>query len=147
MQQNIKDMGVCEANELGLFAQQLTQTFNYLILACKGSMHTCINRDVTQRIKIATQDLGKACIDLVDLAGRLQQQQQQNQNGSDKMLRKELLEQIDLVAKRLNNLIHSFEACAKGWSLNLIVFLHKIKLTKCTIRLSIVMEKKIPKQI
>lgn len=89
MQQNIKDLSICGVNELGPCAQQLTQTFNFLILACKGSINSCVNKDLSNRIKLTTQDLGKSCIDLIHLAGRLQQH-----DTSDKMLRKEFLEQV-----------------------------------------------------
>jgi talin len=108
LQQNIKEISMCGINELGQNAQHLTQTFNYLIFACKGAMSTCSNRDLSKRIKTTTQELGKSCIDLVNLAGGVQN------NSNDKMLRKEFLEQIDTVNKRIFNLTHSFQTSAKG---------------------------------
>jgi talin len=109
MQQNIKSMSICQRTELGPCAQQLTSTFNFLIMACKGSIQACTNQELSQRIRLTTADLGKSCIELIHLAGRLQQQQ-----GDDKMLRKEFLEQGDLVNKRVLNLLHSFKTSARG---------------------------------
>jgi talin len=108
LQHNIKEISICGINELGQNAQHLTQTFNYLIFACKGAMSTCSNKDLAKRIKTTTQELGKSCIDLVNLAGGVQN------NSNDKMLRKEFLEQIDAVNKRIFNLTHSFQTSAKG---------------------------------
>jgi hypothetical protein len=81
-------------------------------MACKGAIQACVNNtDLQQRIKLTTGDLGKSCIELVSLAGRLQQQQS---GGDDKMLRKEFLEQIDVVTKRVMNLLNSLKTSARG---------------------------------
>lgn len=112
IQENVKDMSLCSSNELGHNAQQLTQTFNSLIQACKGAIQNCTIKDLSQRIKICTQELGKACIDLIHLAGRVQQEQDSSQ--LDKILRKELLDHIDIVQKLSQNLLHSFKTSAKG---------------------------------
>ena len=112
MQENIKSMSICQRSELGPCAQQLTTTFNYLIMACKGAIQACVNNiDLQQRIRLTTADLGKSCIELVHLAGRLQQQQN---GGDDKMLRKEFLEQTDVVTKRVMNLLNSLKTSARG---------------------------------
>lgn len=57
---------------------------------------------------MTTQDLGKVSIDLINLAGRLQN------NPQDKTLLADLHEQIDCVNKRLLNMLHSFQKNAKG---------------------------------
>jgi talin len=67
LQKHVKDLSLCDMSELGQNAQHLTQTFNYLIFACKGAMTTCSNGELSKRIKVTTQDLGKACIELVNL--------------------------------------------------------------------------------
>jgi talin len=108
IQQNARDMSICNLNELGSHAQLLTQTTNNLIAACKGAIKTCNSNDLAQRVKVTTQDLAKSSIDLIMLAGRLQN------NSGDKMLRKDLLEQIEIVNKRVLNLLHSFQASVKG---------------------------------
>jgi talin len=54
------------------------------------------------------QLLKKALVDLISLAGRLQN------NSTDKTLRKDLLDQIELVNKRIHYLLHSFQTSAKG---------------------------------
>jgi talin len=108
IQQNARDMSICNLNELGSHAQLLTQTTNNLIVACRGAIKTCNSMDLAQRIKITTQDLAKSSIDLILLAGRVQN------NCGDKMLRKDLLEQIEIVNKRVLNLLHSFQTSAKG---------------------------------
>lgn len=112
MQDNIKSLSICQRTELGSCAQQLTSTFNFLIMACKGAIQACTNADLQQRIRLTTADLGKSCIELIHLAGRLQQSS--NQHGDDKMIRKEFLEQADAVNKRVMNLLNSFKTSARG---------------------------------
>lgn len=112
MQDNIKSLSICQRTELGTCAQQLTSTFNFLIMACKGAIQACSHADLQQRIRITTADLGKSCIELIHLAGRLQQSSQQH--GDDRMLRKEFLEQADVVNKRVMNLLNSFKTSARG---------------------------------
>jgi talin len=107
IQQTVKDMSICGVNELGQYAQQLTQTYNFLIIECKGAMATCSSKELAMRIKTTIQELGRACIELVNLAGNLQN------NANDKILRKELLEQIEIVNKRIQNVLLSFRASAK----------------------------------
>ncbi len=108
MQQNIKDLSLCQMNELGQKAQQLTNSFNYLIMACKGAINTCINRELSNRIKISSHDLGKVCIQLVHLSGQLQH------NPNDKLLHKQFHEQIEVVNRGVNSLLCSFQVNAKG---------------------------------
>lgn len=112
MQENVKSLSICQRSELGTCAQQLTSTFNFLIMACKGAIQACTNADLQQRIRLTTADLGKSCIELIHLAGRLQQSSQQQ--GDDKMLRKEFLEQAETVNKRVMNLLNSFKTSARG---------------------------------
>lgn len=112
MQDNIKSLSICQRSDLGTCAQQLTSTFNFLIMACKGAIQACPQADLQQRIRLSTADLGKCCIELIHLAGRLQQSS--HQHGDDKMLRKEFLEQADVVNKRVVNLLNSFKTSARG---------------------------------
>lgn len=112
MQENVKSLSICQRTELGTSAQQLTSTFSYLILASKGAIQACTNVDLQQRIRLTLADLGKSCLELIHLAGRLQQSS--NQQGDDKMLRKEFLEQADIVNKRVLNLLNSFKTSARG---------------------------------
>ncbi len=63
IQQNVKDMSICNVNELGQYAQQITQAFNSLILASKSAINKCNDNnngtDLASRIRVTTQDLGK----------------------------------------------------------------------------------------
>ena len=99
---------MCDVRVLGQFAQQLTHVFNCLIGACKGLMATCNSPEFSNRIKLATQELGKACIDLVNVAGRVQNEPR------DKTLRQELNQKIDVVGRKVNMLLASLQASAKG---------------------------------
>ena len=119
--------------ELGKPVQQLTLTFNYLIMACKGAMNTCAAPAQADRIRVTTQELGKACIDLVDLAGRVTQpanQQQQSIEGggadggdgemdepdspSRLLLRQELLHHAQLVEQRMHDLLRQADVIGSG---------------------------------
>ena len=108
IQQSIKDMSLCNLNELGQYAQQITQLINSLIMSSKGAINKCSSADLANRVRATTQDLGKASIDLICLAGRLQN------NSTDKTLRNDLMEQIELVNKRMLHLLHSFQTSVKG---------------------------------
>lgn len=108
IQQTVKDMSLCDVRELGNYAQQLTQLFNSLIVASRGSIQRCGSPSLASRIKTTTQDLGKVSIDLINLAGQLQN------NSSDKTLRNDLTEQIEIVNHRLLKLLESFQNSAKG---------------------------------
>ena len=95
-------MQICNLNDLGHQAQALTQTYNCLILACKGAIQNSLNLELTNRIKLIAQDLGKTCIDLINLTGKFKQ------NPNDKLLKQELLEQIENVNKNAQSLLNSF---------------------------------------
>ncbi|CAF0748960.1 unnamed protein product [Brachionus calyciflorus] len=109
IQENVKDISICSSHELGSKAQLLTQNFNFLIQSCKLAINTCASKELSQRLKVCTQDLGKSCIDLINLAGRLQQEK-----ILDKTLKKELLSQIEIVETKSVNMLHAFKTSAKG---------------------------------
>jgi talin len=74
MQQIIQEMILINLPDLSHQAQTLTQTYNCLILACKGAIQNSTNTELTNRIKQIAQDLGKSCIDLINLTGQFKQQ-------------------------------------------------------------------------
>lgn len=101
-------MNACGLHELGTNAQHLTQTFNYLTAECRGAIATCPSKDLARRIHTTTQDLGKACMELVNLAGGVQN------NASDKMLRQEFVTQVETVARYALEFMRAFETSARG---------------------------------
>ncbi len=101
--------------ELGQQAAQLTQTYNCLILACKGCIQNSptdesdsggnsFHEALTQRIKAIAQDLGKSCIDLIHLTG----QYQSESSSSGDLDNSELLSQCRLVDSHAQELLNSF---------------------------------------
>jgi talin len=96
-------------DELGQQAAQLTQTYNCLILACKGFIQNSAASDsVTQRVKSIAQELGKSCIDLIHLTGQLQQENGTNNNNNNNNNNNgELLNQCQLVDRHAQELLTS----------------------------------------
>ena len=109
IQENIKDISICSVHELGAKSQMLTHTFNQFIQSCKIAIGLCLSKELAYGLKVSTQDLGKSCIDLINLAGRLQQEKQ-----LDKTLKKELQDQIEIVEKKSIDLLQAFKTSAKG---------------------------------
>jgi talin len=112
LQQILQSMRECtDPAELGQQAAQLTQTYNCLILACKGCIQNSPSDDngdsfhqaLSQRIKAVAQDLGKSCIDLIHLTG-----QYQNENNGNEVDNSELLNQCRLVDSHAQELLNSF---------------------------------------
>jgi talin len=108
LQKNAQEMTLCQINELGLLANQLTQKFNALTIVIRGAIQTCSNRELEYKLKIIIQELGKLCINLVHLAGQYQNK------SNDKILMKEFLSQIDNVNRKSAQLLLAFEANLKG---------------------------------
>ena len=59
LQKNAQDMTLCQINELGPMANQLTQKFNDLTIVIRGAIQTCSNREFEYKLKIIIQELGK----------------------------------------------------------------------------------------
>lgn len=108
MQKNAQDMSLCQINELGLLANQLTQKFNLLTVGIRGAIQTCSNRELEYKLKIIIQEFGKLCINLVHLAGQYQNK------PNDKILKKEFLDQIEGVNRKASHLLLAFETNLKG---------------------------------
>jgi hypothetical protein len=101
LQHTTNSLHLCHPSELGHHAHQLTQLLTALIAASKGDPQS-------QPIKAAAQELGKESIDLINLAGRLQN------SPADNTLRADLHEQFEIVNMRLLNMLHSLQQNAKG---------------------------------
>lgn len=125
LQQILQEMpgSVSNPADLGHHAQQLTQTYNCLILACKGYIHNAwMNHESesdpsritnqSARIKSIAQDLGKSCIDLIQLTGQLTNSNLNNCNGLEEEeinnSKTELIKQCSSVNDCAQQLINCF---------------------------------------
>jgi talin len=108
LQRLAQDMAVVRITELGVIASELTQTFNALMASTKQAILNCSVRELENRLKASVHELGNACIDLVRCAG------QYHNRAADKILKKELIEKIDVCKRKASRLLHTFETISKG---------------------------------
>ncbi|KAK2151016.1 hypothetical protein LSH36_379g01080 [Paralvinella palmiformis] len=108
---NAHDMNVKSSSNvegLGALANLLTRDYNQLSQDSKGAIALCSNQDISNRIKIAVQDLGTSCIDLVKDAGNLQV------NPTDGFSKRELQEHARKVTERVTNVLAALQAGSRG---------------------------------
>ncbi|XP_070547100.1 talin-1-like isoform X3 [Ptychodera flava] len=94
--------------ELGTLGNTIAHDYNELAGNARGAMATSNSDEVSDRIKVSVQDLGKSCIDLVRLGGVVQG------NPTDSMAKKELVDNARVVSEKASYVLAALQSGSRG---------------------------------
>ncbi|XP_060579795.1 talin-1-like isoform X4 [Ruditapes philippinarum] len=97
-----------DVENLGLLANQLTRDFDLLASDSRGAATSAQNAEISSRIRVNVQDLGKSCIELVQDAGNLQA------NPSDSYARQDITQHARSVTEKVSFILATLQSGSRG---------------------------------